>query len=315
MHRIVFLERNALDANVRRPAFAHEWQEHGAVAAADLPRLLRDATIAVVNKTPLKRELLEGLPALKMVAIAATGYDNVDLACCRQRGIVVSNIRGYALHTVPEHTFALILALRRNLAAYREEVLAGRWQAADRFCLLTHPIEDLHGSTIGILGEGVIGQGVARIAQGFGMRVLFADHAPPKAEGVDYTPLEDLLRQSDIVTLHLPLGPGTRNAIGARELGLMKRGALLINTARGGLVDEQALAAALREGRIAGAGFDVLSTEPPRAGNPLLDPALPNLLVTPHVAWASRQAMQGLADQLMDNVEAFAAGVPRNVLT
>jgi glycerate dehydrogenase len=314
VHRIVFLERNALDATVRRPAFQHAWAEHGPVAAAELPRLLEHATIAVVNKTPLQRELLGALPALRMVAIAATGYDNVDLACCRERGIVVSNIRGYALHTVPEHAFALILALRRSLAAYRDEVLAGRWQAADRFCLLTHPIEDLHGSTIGILGEGVIGQGVARIAQGFGMRVLFADHAPPKAPGLDYTPLDDLLRQSDVVTLHLPLGPDTRNLIGARELALMKPGALLINTARGGLVDEAALAAALREGRIGGAGFDVLTTEPPRAGNPLLDAKLPNLLVTPHVAWASRQAMQGLADQLMDNIEAFAAGAPRNTL-
>jgi glycerate dehydrogenase len=314
MHRIVFLERNALDAQIRRPAFAHEWEEHGAVSAPDLPRVLGKATIAVVNKTPLKRELLGSLPALKMIAIAATGYDNVDLACCRERGIVVSNIRGYALHTVPEHTFALILALRRNLAAYREEVLAGRWQAADRFCLLTHPIEDLHGSTIGVLGEGVIGQGVARIAQGFGMRVLFADHAPPKAPGIDYTPLDELLRKADVVTLHLPLGPDTRHLIGERELGLMKRGALIINTARGGLVDEAALATALREGRIAGAGFDVLSVEPPRAGNPLLDVRLPNLLVTPHVAWASRQAMQGLADQLVDNIEAFAAGAPRNTL-
>jgi glycerate dehydrogenase len=314
MHRIVFLERNALDANVRRPSFPHTWQEHGPLAAPDLQRCLHDATIAIVNKTPLQRALLNALPALKMVAIAATGYDNVDLACCRERGIVVSNIRGYALHTVPEHAFALILALRRNLAAYREEVLAGRWQEADRFCLLSHPIEDLHGSTLGVLGEGVIGQGMARIAQGFGMRVLFADHAPPKASGIDYTPLDDLLRQSDVVSLHLPLGPDTRHIIGARELGLMKPGALLINTARGGLVDEAALAAALREGRIAGAGFDVLSTEPPRDGNPLLEPGLPNLLVTPHVAWASRQAMQGLADQLMDNVEAFAAGAPRNTL-
>jgi glycerate dehydrogenase len=314
VQRIVFLERNALDANVRRPAFPHAWVEHGPIPPEELPALLRDATIVVVNKTPLGRDLLGALPALRMIAVAATGYDNVDLACCRERGIVVSNIRGYALHTVPEHAFALILALRRNLAAYRDEVLAGRWQAADRFCLLAHPIEDLHGSTLGLLGEGVIGQGMARIARGFGMRVLFADHEPPKAPGIDYTPLDDLLRQSDVVSLHLPLGPGTRHIIGARELGLMKGGALLINTARGGLVDEAALVAALREGRIAGAGFDVLTAEPPRAGNPLLDVKLPNLLVTPHVAWASRQAMQGLADQLMDNIEAFAAGAPRNTL-
>ena len=249
-----------------------------------------------------------------MIAVAATGCDNVDLAACNARGIVVSNVRGYAEHTVPEHTFALILALRRNLLAYLEDVKSGRWQAATRFCLSGHPVRDLHGSTLGIFGEGSIGQGVARLARGFGMHVLFADHPPPKATDVQFTPRDEVLARSDVVSLHLPLTPETKNLIGAAELAKMKRSALLINTARGGLVDERALVEALRAGTIAGAGFDVLSVEPPKGGNPLLELDAPNFILTPHVAWSGRQAMQALADQLMDNVEDFVRGAPRNVV-
>ena len=314
VEHIVFLERGSLEATVRRPDFPHTWREHGKVTQDDVAARLADATIAIVNKTPLRAETIARLPRLRLIAVAATGTDNIDIAACRSRGIVVSNIRNYAVHTVPEHTFALILALRRNLLAYRDDVARGRWQAAEQFCFLDHPIRDLHGSTIGIYGEGAIGQGVAEIARGFGMRVLFADHAPPKAPDVEFTRADELLASADIVTLHLPLTRETRNLIGARELARMKPSALLINTARGGLVDELALAKALREGTVAGAGVDVLSAEPPRAGNPLLELRLPNLIVTPHVAWSSREAMQGLADQLIHNVEAFVRGAPRNVV-
>jgi glycerate dehydrogenase len=314
VEHIVFLERGSLEASVRRPSFAHTWVEHDRVAPEELAASLGEATIAIVNKTPLPGALLGQLERLRLVAVAATGTDNIDVAACRARGVVVCNIRNYAVHTVPEHSFALILALRRSLLAYRQDVARGLWHRSERFCLSGHPIRDLHGSTIGIFGEGAIGQGVAQIARGFGMRVLFADHAPPKAEGVQFAPLDTVLRESDVITLHLPLTARTRNLIGARELARMKPGALLINTARGGLVDEQALAEALRGGVIAGAGFDVLSVEPPRAGNPLLELDLPNLIVTPHVAWSSREAMQALADQLIDNVEAFVQGAPRNVV-
>ena len=315
MHHIVFMERASLDADVRRPAFDHAWKEYGKVGADEIVPCLDGSTIAIVNKTPLSAAALARLPALRLIAVAATGTDNIDIACCRERGIVVSNIRNYAVRTVPEHTFALILALRRNLFAYAADVANGLWQKSPQFCLSGHPIGDLYGSTIGIVGEGALGQGVARIAQGFGMRVLFADHAPPKAPGVDFTPFETVLREADVVSLHVPLGAQTRNLIGARELAMMKPGALLINTARGGLVDEAALADALQSGGIGGAGFDVLSVEPPRQGNPLLERTLPNFILTPHVAWASKGAMQILADQLIDNVEAFVAGQPRNVVT
>jgi glycerate dehydrogenase len=315
MEEIVFLERDSLDAEVRRPGFAHEWREHtGIPSPGETARLLERATIAIVNKVPLRGDMLAGLPKLRMIAVAATGTDNVDIAACKARGIVVSNVRGYAEHTVPEHAFCLILALRRNLLAWREDVEAGKWQQAERFCLSGHPVQDLHGSTLGIFGEGSIGQGVARLARGFGMHVLFADHAPPKAPDVQFTPPDEVLARSDVISLHLPLSEQTKNLIGPAELAKMKRNALLINTARGGLVDEQALVEALRAGTIAGAGFDVLSVEPPKDGNPLLELELPNFILTPHVAWSGRQAMQALADQLMDNVEDFVRGAPRNVV-
>lgn len=315
MHQIVFLERASLDATVRRPAFAHSWAEHGKVGTEEAVSCLKEASIAIVNKTPMPAGTLARLPKLAMIAVAATGVDNIDLAHCRERGIVVSNIRNYAVHTVPEHAFALILALRRNLLAYRADVENGLWQRSEQFCLSGHPIGDLFGSTIGIVGEGALGQGVATIARGFGMRVLFADHAPPKAPDVEFTPFETVLAESDVISLHVPLASNTRNMIGAPEFAKMKRSALLINTARGGLVDEIALVEALQKGLIAGAGFDVLSKEPPKDGNPLLDLRLPNFILTPHVAWASKGAMQGLADQLIDNVEAYVAGKPRNVVT
>jgi glycerate dehydrogenase len=315
MEEIVFLERDALEAEVRRPGFAHAWREHAGIPSPEeTARLLARATIAIVNKVPLRADMLARLPKLRMIAVAATGTDNVDIAACKARNIVVSNVRGYAEHTVPEHAFCLILALRRNLLAWREDVKAGKWQAAERFCLSGQPILDLHGSTLGIFGEGSIGQGMARIARGFGMQVLFAEHAPPKAPDVAFTPADEVLERSDVVSLHSPLTPETRNLIGAAQLAKMKRSALLINTARGGLVDERALVAALRAGTIAGAGFDVLSVEPPKDGNPLLELDLPNFILTPHVAWSGRQAMQALADQLMDNVEDFVRGAPRNVV-
>jgi glycerate dehydrogenase len=311
-HHVVFLDRSTLSANVRRPAFEHAWDDHSTTSAAEIIDHLADATIAITNKVPLRAETLSKLPKLKMISVAATGYDVVDIAYCKAHGIAVANIRNYAVHTVPEHAFALILALRRNLLAYRQDVENGVWQQAEQFCFFDHPIGDLFGATIGILGEGAIGQGTATIARGFGMRVLFADHAPPKAPGVEFTPLDKVLAESDVISLHCPLTPESRNMIGLEEFRKMKKTALLINTARGGLVDEAALIRALDEGLIAGAGFDVLTKEPPREGNPLLELRKPNFILTPHVAWASDNAMQFLADQLIDNIEAFVDGKSQN---
>ncbi|MBK9445027.1 MAG: D-2-hydroxyacid dehydrogenase [Betaproteobacteria bacterium] len=315
MERIVYLERESVIAEVRRPACAHAWVEYGKSLQAEVEPRLAEASIAIVNKVQVDAGMISRLPQLKMVAVAATGTNNVDLDACRARGIVVSNIRGYAVHTVPEHAIALMLALSRNLVAYRESVQAGRWQQSEQFCFFDHPIRDLHGATLSIVGGGALGQGVATLARAFGMKVLLAERKGAAVCRAGYQPFAEALAAADVVSLHCPLSADTQGLIGAAELQAMKRSALLINTSRGGLVDESALAQALKEGWIAGAGFDVLSKEPPSEGNPLLAPELlaqPNFLLTPHVAWASRPAMQALADQLIDNIEAFARGVPQN---
>jgi len=312
VEKIVFLDSATIIADLRRPAFVHQWEEYQETGADQIVARLKDATVAITNKVMLRRETLEQLPGLKMVAVAATGTDNVDIACCRERGIVVSNIRNYSVHTVPEHVFMLMLTLRRNLLAFRADVRNGAWQKSPQFCLFTHPVRDLYGSTLGIIGHGAIGKAVEQIAVAFGMKVLIAEHKGAAEVRNGYTAFDIMLRESDVITLHLPLNEQTRHLIGTAELACMRSGALLINTARGGLVDEAALLEALRSGRIGGAGFDVLGKEPPTQGHPLLDVDLPNFILTPHIAWSGREAMQALADQLIANIEAYAAGAPKN---
>jgi glycerate dehydrogenase len=310
-HTIVFLDRESVGANVRKPNFPHSYKEHQSTwTPEEIVDRLRDATIAIINKVPMRADVLKQLPKLKLIAVAATGTDVVDKAYCKDNGITVVNIRNYAFNTVPEHVLALMFALRRNLLAYIEDVRAGRWNKSQQFCFFDHPIRDVAGSTIGIVGYGAIGKEVGKRAEALGMRVLPYDIVPQPGL-VDF---ETLLKESDVITLHMPLTPDTKNMIGAKELKKMKPTAILINTARGGLVDEAALAEALKNGTIAGAGFDVLTKEPPKDGNILLDYKAPNLIVTPHVAWASVEAMQILADQLIDNIEAFVAGKPQNVV-
>jgi glycerate dehydrogenase len=314
-HTIVFLDRASLVADMRAPPFAHEWIDHAATRPEEVAARLAAANIVIVNKVKLSADILAQAPSLQMIAVAATGTDNVDLGYCRGNGIIVSNIRGYAVNTVPEHAFMMMLALRRNLLGWREDVRAGLWQQTDQFCLFTRPVNDLHGSTLGLVGFGSLGHGMRKLAEAFGMTVLVAEHKGAAVVRDGYTAFDTVLANADVVSLHTPLTADTRHMIGAREFRLMKPSAILINTARGSLVDEAALIDALKSGRIAGAGFDVLSVEPPRDGNPLLDLDLPNFILTPHVAWSSREAMQALADQVVDNIEAFVAGVPRNVVT
>ncbi len=309
-HSIVFLDRSTLKAPLRTPNFAHQYREYERTAADEIVARLQAATIAIVNKVPLREAALAQLPNLRLIAVAATGTDNIDKPFCQSHHITISNIRNYAFNTVPEHVFALAFALRRSIAAYRDDVRNGRWQQSEQFCFFDHPIRDMRGSTLGIIGFGAIGKALATTAEAFGMQVLAYDVAPQPG----LTDLETLLRQSDIITLHVPLTAQTKNMIGAAQLAMMKPNALLINTGRGGLVDEDALATALSNGTIGGAGIDVLTTEPPKSGNVLLDLRLQNLIITPHVAWASEQAMQILADQLVDNLEAFVAGRAQNVV-
>jgi glycerate dehydrogenase len=250
-----------------------------------------------------------------MIAIAATGSDCVDLDYCRSRGISVSNVRGYAVNTVPEHALMLTLTLRRNLPAYRADVRRGLWNESKQFCLLTHQLHDIRDSTLGIIGYGSIGRSMARLGESVGMRVLIAEHKNATTIRDGRTSFAETLRQGDVVSLHCPLTEQTRNLFGAAELRMMKRNALLINTARGALIDDQALIDALKNGVIAGAGLDVLRDEPPVNGSPLLDLNLPNLIITPHVAWASSEAVQIVADQVVSNIEEFVAGRPKNLLT
>lgn len=315
--KIVFLDRETISprTHVRRPAFDHEWVEYPRTGPAEAAERLRDADVAIVNKVRLTADVLAQAPRLRLIAVAATGTDNIDLAACQARGIVVSNIRGYATHTVPEHTFALIFALRRSICAYRDAVRAGRWQQAGQFCFFDHPIRDLADSTLGVVGDGALGQSVAAMGRALGMRVLISGHKGRTGQGRLYTPFEQTLQQADVLTLHCPLNDRTRNMIAAPEFAQMERSPLLVNTARGGLVDESAVGPALDAGQISGAAFDVTSVEPPPADHPfmaLLD--RPNFILTPHVAWASAEAIQALADQLIDNIEAFVASRPTNVV-
>lgn len=314
-HHIVFLDRDSVKAQIRSPNFKHTYEEYSITSFNQIITRLQHATIAITNKVQLSEEMLVKLPRLRMVAVAATGYDCADISACRKHGVTVANIRNYAAHTVPEHVFMMVLALRRNLIAYRQDVENGLWQKAQQFCLFTHDISDLFGATMGIIGEGAIGQGTAAIARGFGMRVIFADHGSLTKGDVEFIPFEKVLSESDVLSLHCPMTPTTREMIGINELRKMKRSSLLINTARGGLVNEAALIQALDEGLIAGAGVDVLTSEPPKSGHPLLKLQRPNFILTPHVAWASDGAMQLLADQLIDNIEAWVAGSPQNLVT
>jgi glycerate dehydrogenase len=315
MTRIVFLDRSSIGPSVTltKPSFAHEWVEHDRTRPDQVVERLKDADIAVCNKVPIRRDAIEQLPKLKMICIPATGYDAFDIAACKERGIVVSNVRGYAVNTVPEHAFALIFALRRGIVGYRQDVIDGRWQEAAQFCFFTHPINDLAGSTLGIFGEGALGQGVAKIGQALGMRILFAAHKGVSGLGPLYTPFDEVLETADVISLHCPLMPATRNMIAAPEFAKMKKKPLLINCARGGLVNEADLVDALDKGQIAGAGFDCLTSEPPLPDNPLLKVLdRPNVIVTPHVAWASNEAMQTLWDQVIEHIENFNAGKPSN---
>ena len=317
MQRIVFLDRATLAPQIRlrRPSFEHKLVEHEHTAPDEVLARLDGASVAITNKVPLGAAVLERLPALRLVAVAATGTDCVDKAACQARGIAVANIRGYAVNTVPEHTFALILALRRNVVAYRESVLAGRWQQSGQFCFFDHPIRDLAGARLGIIGEGVLGQRVAEIARAFGMVPMFAAHKGRSGLGPLYTPWQEVLETSDVITLHSPLTPQTRNMIAMPEFEAMKRRPLIVNTARGGLVDEADLVRALDANLISGAGFDVTTGEPPARDNPLMRAALRhNVILTPHVAWASDEAQQTLADQLIDNIENFVAGRATNLV-
>jgi glycerate dehydrogenase len=315
MHQIVFLDRASLRAKIKQPSFPHEWIDFDFTDPDQLVERVRGADIAITNKVPFREAALAQLPELKFIAVAATGFDIVDVESCRRRGIAVSNVRNYSPHSVPEHALMLMLTLRRNLLSLRSAVHEGAWQRTKQFCILDYPIGELHGATLGLIGYGGLARAVERLARAFGMKIIIAERKGARNVREGRHSFEAVLRESDIVSLHAPLIPETRAMIGAAELRIMKPDAILLNTGRGGLVDEHALADALRNGIIGGAGVDVLSREPPTEGNPLLEIDQPNFILTPHIAWASHEAMQTLADQLIENIESFVHGEPRNLVT
>jgi len=315
--RIVHLDRGSIgpDITITKPDCPHHWTSYEHTEPADVITRLQSADVAVLNKVAVDAAMLEQLPDLKMIAISATGFDKIDIEACRKRGITVSNIRAYAKHTVPEHTFALMLALRRGLKGYIADVDAGMWQVSQHFCLFTQPVSDLNGATLGVIGNGAIGSHVARIAEAFGMRVLKAGRKNTTDIPEGYTDFDDVITESDVITLHCPLTAETKDLIGTAEFRRMKRHAIILNTSRGGLVNEADLVTALRDGEIAGAGLDVLTVEPPSADHIMLQYLdMPNLIVTPHTGWASCEAMDTLWKQLIMHIDNFAKGKPSNNL-
>lgn len=311
---IVVLDRDTL---VNRPFdfdFPHTLSSYGTTEAHETLERIRGADIVITNKVVISAQAFAENPQLKLVAVTATGVNNVDVEAAKQNGTAVCNIRAYGNESVAEHAFMMMITLMRNLPAYQRDVAAGLWENSPFFCHLGAPMRDLNGKTLAIFGRGNIGKTLAAYAQAFKMNVVFAEHKNAQSVRDGYVSFDEAIRSADVVSLNCPLTPQTANMIGEAELQQMKPGAILINCGRGGLVDEAALVAALKYGQIGGAGFDVLTQEPPRDGNSLLKARLPNLIVTPHIAWASQEAANRLFDILLDNINRFVAGNPQNLV-
>ncbi|MGE0486453.1 MAG: D-2-hydroxyacid dehydrogenase [Gammaproteobacteria bacterium] len=313
--RVVFLDRFAIRAELRPLNFPHTWVEYPTTAPDEVVERLAGTAIALTNRVRFDADLLARLPELRLIAVAATGYEGIDVAACRAAGVTVCNVRDWSTPAVAEHSFAMILALRRQLLVYREAVAAGEWARSHFYGVLKTPLPPgLAGACLVIVGLGALGRRLATLGAAFGMEVLVAERkgATPRAGRVAF---EAALARADVLCVACPKLPETTDLIDAAELARMKPTAVVINTARGGIVNETALADALVNGRLGGAGLDSLSVEPPREGNPLLGLDLPNLILTPHMAFASDLTLAALAEQLLGNVEAFVAGSPRNVVS
>ncbi|HBR97469.1 MAG TPA: 2-hydroxyacid dehydrogenase [Gammaproteobacteria bacterium] len=313
----VFLDTQTLGQDIdlqALDALGLTWQHFDNSQPDDVAMRIRDAEVVLANKAIIDRDAIAQAKHLKLICIPATGTNNVDLQAARERGIPVCNCSGYGTAAVSQHVFSLILALGVHLLEYHRAAMAGQWGKSPFFCLLDYPITELAGKTLGIVGYGTLGRAVAKLGEAFGMQILVANRPGADTVAPDRVPLDNLLPQVDVLSLHCPLTPDTENLIGARELGLMRDNALLINCARGGVVDEHALADALRAGTLGGAGVDVLTEEPPINGNVLLDPTIPRLIITPHSAWGSREARQRIVSITADNIRASLAGQPQNVV-
>lgn len=307
---IVFLDSTGIPASHRIPSFSfpHQLTEYAHTAAEQVLERAKDADIIITSKVILNHEILSQLPKLKLIAVTATGTNNIDLVAAKALGITVKNVTGYSSVTVPEHVIGMIYALKHRLIDYhRDQLLTERWATCGQFCYVDYPISDVQGSTLGIIGRGCIGNEVARLAQAVGMRVLFAEHQHATTIREGYTAFDEVLNQADVISLHCPLTPQTEQLINAKTLALMKPNACLINTGRGGLINEADLLQALQSGKLAGAALDVLVKEPPASDDALWLAAKtqPNLLITPHVAWASDSALTTLVNKVAQNIEEF----------
>ncbi len=312
--KIVTLDGDTLPQPPARPTWCSAWDYRSSTSVAEIVPALQGAQIAITNKVPLRAETLRQLPDLRYICVAATGYDCIDLAACRERGIVVSNVPGYSTRSVAEGVIAALFALRRHLLDYANSTRSA-WPNSSHFCVHRQPIQDIFGATLGIVGKGDIGRAVGEMAHALGMKVLYAERRGAASPREGYLPFEQVLAQSDVLTLHCPLTPQTQQLIDLPALAQMKPAALLINTARGGLINESELAQALRQGVIAGAALDVLTQEPPAADHPLLQADVPNLLLTPHIAWASQQGVSNLLRGIEDNLAGFSQGQPLHVVS
>ena len=315
--KVVFLDRATIPSQIHlKPlSFEHEWVEYDFTAPEQVSERVEEADVVITNKVVLNESNLAGAKTLKLIAVSATGVNNVDVEYCKSKNIAVTNVQGYATQSVPEHVIAMLFALKRNLVGYHKDIEAGEWQKDKQFCFFTHPIQDVAGSTLGLMGSGSLGQATAMLAKAIGMKVMFAERKGAESCREGYLPFDTVLQQADAISLHCPLTDATPNLISERELTMMKSSAVLINAGRGGLVDEQALVEALKKHEIAGAGMDVFTQEPADTSNPLLaNSHLPNLLLTPHVAWGSDSSIQKLSDILMDNIDGFVAGNPQNLV-
>ena len=307
---IVFLDSTGIPASHRIPSFSfpHQLTEYAHTAAEQVLERAKDADIIITSKVILNHEILSQLPKLKLIAVTATGTNNIDLVAAKVLGITVKNVTGYSSVTVPEHVIGMIYALKHRLIDYhRDQLLTERWATCGQFCYVDYPISDVQGSTLGIIGRGCIGNEVARLAQAVGMRVIFAEHQHATTIREGYTAFDEVLNQADVISLHCPLTPQTEQLINAKTLALMKPNACLINTGRGGLINEADLLQALQSGKLAGAALDVLVKEPPASDDALWLAAKtqPNLLITPHVAWASDSALTTLVNKVAQNIEEF----------
>lgn len=321
--RAVFLDKLSLDKDdldfSRLNATSDNWEFYQTTSKDEVEKRTEDAEIIVSNKVVLDKTAIENAKNLKLICVAATGTNNVDLDYAKAKGITVCNVRAYGTQSVVQHVFTLLLMLFRNIPQYQAAIKRGDWQRSKEFCLLDYPIEDLSGKIIGIVGYGELGQAVAKLAEAFGMEVRIADHTAKNEQDEKKTQsnrfaLNQLLRDVDVLTLHCPLTEQTKNLIDEAELRLMKSSAYLVNMARGGIVNEHALKEALMQNRLAGAAIDVLETEPPQESSPLFDLDLPQLIITPHIAWASRSARQTLLNQVAENIEKYFSGTAQNIV-